>query len=70
MRSARALERLGRRWGPEALGGVLLVEAIRQDSAPRGVRVAERRPVRLLDGVPQAGAQPAWRRLPGEGDDG
>lgn len=62
MRSARALERLGRRWAPEALGGVLMVEAIRRDTATRGLRVDERRPVRLLEGVPQAGAQPAWRK--------
>jgi SAM-dependent methyltransferase len=61
LRSARALERLGRRWAPEALGGVLLVEAIRRDTAPRGLRVSDRRPLRLLEGVPQAGAQPAWR---------
>lgn len=61
MRSARGLERAGRRWAPEALGGVLMVEAIRRDTAPRGLRVADRRPVRLLEGVPQAGAQPAWR---------
>ena len=61
LRAARALERLGRRWAPVALGGVLLVEAIRRDAAPRGLRVAARRPVRVLEGVPQAGAQPAWR---------
>ena len=61
MRSARALERIGRRWAPEALGGVLMVEAIRRDTAPRGLRVSERQPLRLLEGVPQAGAQPAWR---------
>jgi len=59
--SARSLERLGRRWAPEALGGVLLIEAIRRDTAPRGMKVAVRRPVRVLEGVPKAGAQPAWR---------
>lgn len=62
IRSARSLERAGRRWAPEALGGVLLIEAIRRDTAPRGLKVAARRPVRVLDGVPQAGAQPAWRQ--------
>jgi len=61
IRSARSLERVGRRWAPEALGGVLLVEAIRRDTAPRGLKVVSRRPVRVLEGVPQAGAQPAWR---------
>jgi SAM-dependent methyltransferase len=71
IRSARSLERAGRRWAPEALGGVLLVEAIRRDTAPRGLKVAARRPVRVLDGVPQAGAQPAWRqgRGPEQGSD-
>jgi len=67
MKSARSLERLGRRWAPEALGGVLLVEAIRRDTAPRGLKIAARRPVRVLEGVPQAGAQPAWRKGPGSG---
>lgn len=61
LRSARMLERIGRRWAPEALGGVLLVEAIRRDTAPRGLRVLDRPPLRLLEGVPQTGAQPAWR---------
>lgn len=60
LRAARGLERAGRRWAPEALGGVLIVEAIRRDAAPRGLRVQTRRPVRVLDGIPQAGAQPAW----------
>lgn len=61
LRSARSLERAGGRWAPEALGGVWLVEAIRRDTAPRGLKLAAHRPVRVLEGVPQAGAQPAWR---------
>lgn len=60
LKGARGLERVGRRWLPEALGGVLLVEAIRRDMAPRGLKVASRRPVRVLEAGPQAGAQPAW----------
>jgi SAM-dependent methyltransferase len=66
LKSVRMMERIGRRWAPEALGGVLMVEAIRRDTAPRGLRVADRRPVRLLEGVPQAGAQPAWRGRGGD----
>ncbi len=59
---ARSTEALGRRWGLERLGGVLMVEAMRRDtSAPRGLRVANRRPLSVLEGVPQSGAQPAWR---------
>ncbi len=63
LRSARALERVGRRFGPERLGGVLMVEAIRRDMAPTrpGLRAEERRPLRVLAGVPQGGALPAWR---------
>lgn len=61
MKAARGLERVGRRWAPQALAGVWMVEAMRRDTAPRGLRVAQRRPVRVLAGVPQGGAQPAWR---------
>lgn len=59
--AARTLERLGERWMPERLGGVLLIEAMRRDTAaPR--RAARRRvPLRVLEGVPQSGALPAWR---------
>jgi SAM-dependent methyltransferase len=63
MRSARGLERLGHRWGLERMGGVLIVEAVRRDTAaPRGLKAAARRPLSVLEGVPQSGAQPAWRR--------
>ena len=62
LRSARALEKAGRSWGPDRLGGVLMVEAMRRDMAtPRGLKVTERAPLRVLAGVPVSGAQPAWR---------
>lgn len=62
LRSARTLEKAGRNWGPDRLGGVLIVEAMRRDTAtPRGLRVAERMPLRVLEGIPVSGAQPAWR---------
>ncbi len=65
LRSARALERAGGRLGPDRLGGVLMVEIMRRDTAPpRGLRVAERKPLRVLEGIPVSGAQPAWRRPP------
>lgn len=65
LRSARALERAGRSWGPDRLGGVLLVEAMRRDMpTPGGLKVAERKPLRVLEGIPVSGAQPAWRRAP------
>lgn len=66
LRSARSLERLGRRYGPDRLGGVLMIEAIRRDAAPTrpGLRSAVRRPLRVLEGVPQGGALPAWRDRP------
>lgn len=59
---ARGIENIGRRWGMERLGGVLLVEAMRRDTiTPRGLRVTGRRPLSVLEGIPQSGAQPAWR---------
>lgn len=67
LRSARTLERLGRRCALERLGGVLLVEAIRRDAAPTrpGLRTEARRPLAVLEGVPQGAAQPAWSRAGG-----
>ena len=69
MQSARGLERLGRRWAPQRVGGVLIVEAMRRDAvAPRGLRVGNRQPLSVLAGIPQSGAQPAWRTgAPGGG---
>jgi SAM-dependent methyltransferase len=62
LRSARSIERLGHRYALERLGGVLLVEAIRRDTAPTrpGLRAPARRPLAVLEGVPQGSAQPAW----------
>ena len=64
LRSARGLERLGRRYAPARVGGVLMVEATRRDPAPTrpGLRAGMRRPLRVLEGVPQGGALPAWRK--------
>jgi SAM-dependent methyltransferase len=62
LRSARTLERLGTKWGLERMGGVLMVEAMRRETAtPRGLPATRRRPLRVLEGIPQSGAQPAWR---------
>lgn len=63
LRSARTLEKAGRNWAPNRLGGVLIVEAMRRDMVPpRGLRVTERKPLRVLEVVPVSGAQPAWRK--------
>lgn len=62
LRSARTMERMGRRWALERLGGALIVEAMRREmAAPRGLREARRQPLRVLEGIPQSGALPAWR---------
>ena len=63
LRMARGLEQTGQRYAPERLGGVLIIEAIRSDAAPRrpGLRQAARRPLAVLEGVPKGRAQPAWR---------
>jgi SAM-dependent methyltransferase len=67
LRSARSIERLGKRWGLERMGGVLIVEAMRRDlTLPRGLRTEARQPLRVLEGVPQSGAQPAWRERDGD----
>lgn len=63
LKSARSMERLGHRWGLDRMGGVLIVEAMpRETAAPRGLRAPERRPLRVLEGIPQSGALPAWRQ--------
>lgn len=62
IRSARGIERVGSKWGVERMGGVLMIEAVRRDTvAPRGLRVTRRAPLRVLEGIPVSGAQPAWR---------
>ena len=62
MQSARSLEKMGNRWAPERLGGVLIVEAMLRESAtPPGLKVSRRQPLRVLEGIPLSGAQPAWR---------
>lgn len=63
LRAARGIERAGRRFAPERFGGVLIVEAIRSDTAPRqsGRPAEERRPLSVLEGVPQGRAQPTRR---------
>ncbi len=70
LRASGGMERMGRRYAPERIGGVLLVEAIRSDAAPRqrGTPVTARRPLAVLEGVPQGHAQPAWRNGGGPGE--
>lgn len=69
LRSARSLERMGRRFAPERFGGVLMIEALRRDIPipRRGLLSEVRRPLRVLDGVPQGGALPSWRGVSGGG---
>lgn len=61
LRSARMVEQVGQRLSNYHAGGVLMVEATRQEPAPTrpGLRAAIRRPLSILDGVPQPGAKPA-----------
>ena len=62
LRSARGIEKMGHRWRLQRFAGVLMVEAMRRDTAaPRGLPQTARRPLRVLEGVPISGAQPAWR---------
>lgn len=53
-------EGMGRRVSAGIAGGVLIVEASKQLEAPRrpGLPVAVRRPLRILDGIAQPGAEP------------
>jgi SAM-dependent methyltransferase len=53
-------EGMGRRVSKSVAGGVLIVEASKQLEAPRrpGLPVAVRRPLRILDGIAQPGAEP------------
>ena len=67
LRSSGVIERFGRRLGTFLAGGVLIVEASKQVYRPTGsaVQAAVRAPLRALEGLPTAGAEPA-RRTPGE----
>ena len=61
LRTGGVWEGMGRRMPAGLAGGVLIVEASKQLEAPRrpGLPVAVRRPLRILDGIVQPGAEPA-----------
>ena len=60
LRTADYWERLGRKVSSQLAGGVLMVEATKQlNPSPRpGLRVAERKPLRVLEGLPVPDARP------------
>lgn len=60
LRTADHWERLGRKVSSQLAGGVLMVEATRQlNPSPRpGLRVTERKPLRVLEGLPVPDARP------------
>jgi SAM-dependent methyltransferase len=60
LRTGPMWEKLGRKVSRGIAGGVLMVEATKQVVAPKrsGVRDAVRRPLRMLEGIPQPGAEP------------
>ena len=60
LRTADYWERLGRKVSSQLAGGVLMVEATKDlNPAPRpGLRVAERKPLRVLEGLPVPDARP------------
>ena len=61
LRTASFWEQAGRRFSPHFAGGVLMVEVSKQVYAPTrpGLRDAVRRPLRVLDRLPQPGIGPA-----------
>ncbi|TCP63064.1 methyltransferase family protein [Rhodovulum bhavnagarense] len=61
LRSAGMWENAGRRMSAHFAGGVLLVEATKRPYRPTGVVVRDGmpRPLRVLDALPQPGAEPA-----------
>ena len=69
LRTAAFWEKLGRRVSPYFAGGVLMVEASKQVYAPTrpGLREAIRRPLRVLEGLPLPGAEPALSRASAQG---
>ena len=60
LRSADMWERMGRRVSSQLAGGVLMVEATKQlnPSLRPGLRVTERRPLRVLEGLPVPDPRP------------
>lgn len=64
MRAGPLLERTGRQVSGRYAGGVLMVEAAKQVPAQSGgLQEAVGRPLRVLDGIAQPGAQPAPGRV-------
>jgi len=61
LRAAPVFEKIGRRISPYVAGGVLMVEASKQVYAPTrgGLVAAMRRPLRVLEGLPVPGVEPA-----------
>jgi SAM-dependent methyltransferase len=61
LRTAQMWERAGTRFAPWLAGGVLMVEAKKHVLSPSGpgLREAVRAPLRVLEGLPQPGTQPA-----------
>ncbi len=61
LRTAQMWERTGARFAPWLAGGVLMVEARKHLLSPSGPGLREqvRNPLRVLEGIPQPGAQPA-----------
>ncbi|MGB0904913.1 MAG: class I SAM-dependent methyltransferase, partial [Mangrovicoccus sp.] len=64
LRTGRLWERVGQSLSRRYAGGVLLVEVSKQVFAPRGNAVKDvmRRPLQILDGLPQPAREPALPR--------
>ncbi|MGY6705099.1 hypothetical protein [Roseinatronobacter sp.] len=62
LRWAMTMERVGQKLSRYHAGGVLIVQARRVSDTPgtTGLVVKSRKPLRVLDGVTQPGARPAW----------
>ncbi|MCC5958247.1 MAG: hypothetical protein JJU08_02780 [Rhodobacteraceae bacterium] len=62
LRWAMTLERVGQKLSRYHAGGVLIVQATRVSDTPgtTGLVVKSRKPLRVLDGITQPGARPAW----------
>lgn len=61
LRSSGLWERVGRQVSSTLAGGVFLIEASKVMQTPRGTPVREtvRHPLRILEGIPSGGAEPA-----------